>query len=290
MAAFISSIFTSSFLQSSSPVLKSSSGTTCSLPPGQRSKIVSVLAPSTSAVQQWKAGPITTMGQFWELADDSKLMSQYDADKKIAFLKDASLEEVRRICLQYRYFVEKYPDNLAMLISKMAKGELKSLLCDILSEEMGMGDVNASHSTWYDSFLRSLGVSEYQLKHSLYAENESILKETERRCREELAVHCIGLVGMGRECLCQIYLSQMYKNLRQNAEVVKIEEQIDWLFWDFHTGDDDVEHRMKMRERIGALVMDENGVRQLTDGYRFAKSSWDEFWENNYTNTRFFRN
>ncbi|PXF43530.1 hypothetical protein BWQ96_06731 [Gracilariopsis chorda] len=230
------------------------------------------------------------MGQFWELADDSKLMSQYDADKKIAFLKDASLEEVRRICLQYRYFVEKYPDNLAMLISKMAKGELKSLLCDILSEEMGMGDVNASHSTWYDSFLRSLGVSEYQLKHSLYAENESILKETERRCREESAVHCIGLVGMGRECLCQIYLSQMYKNLRQNAEVVKIEEQIDWLFWDFHTGDDDVEHRMKMRERIGALVMDENGVRQLTDGYRFAKSSWDEFWENNYTNTRFFRN
>lgn len=251
---------------------------------------MSLLAPKPPGIQQLQPVQIKTMDQFWQLADDSKLVSQYDADEKIAFLKFASVEEVRRICLQYRYFVLRYPDNLALVISKMPKGELKSLLCDILSEEMGMGDVKESHSTWYDSFLRSLGVSENDLKESLYTENKIILDETTRRCRDESFAHCIGMVGMGGECLCQIYLSQMYKNLRQNSEVRKIEDRVDWLFWDFHSGDDDIEHRMQMRDRIGALVMNEKGVEDLTDGYIYAKKSWDKLWENNYMKTRFSRN
>lgn len=229
---------------------------------------------------------IKTMEDFWKLADESNTFAQYDADSAIEFLKEANLEEIRSICLQYRYFVDRYPSNLARLLAKMPNLQLKSLLCSILSEEMGDGNVSGSHIVWYDRFLRSIGVTEEQMQNSLYEENEDILSEIEYRCNSKPFEHVVGMVGMAGECLCQIYLTAMYKNLLQNKTVKEMGKQIDWEFWTYHVGEADIEHRRMVRECINELVIGEDGVKELASGYVFGKNNWDQFWFNNFKNTR----
>lgn len=243
--------------------------------------------PSTVPVDESSpVSSIKTMEQFWKLADESKVNAQYEADGCIAFLKEASLEEIRNVCLQYRYFVERYPDNLSRLLAKMPNQQLKSLLSSILSEELGSGEISGAHIVWYDRFLRSIGVAEHDLASGIYDENEDILSEIEYRCTAKSFEHVVGMVGMGGECLCQIYLTVMYRYLRQNPVMKAMSGQVDWEFWTYHVGEEDIEHRRLVRECIDEMVMGEDGVRELAMGYSFGKGTWDKFWRNNFKNTR----
>lgn len=226
------------------------------------------------------------MEEFWRQADESKLNAQYSSDSKLEFLKQASLRDVRKICLQYRYFVHNYPNNLSELVGKLPYGKLKSLLAQILAEELGSGQEREAHIVWYDRFLQSIGVEPSEFADGLYEENGKLLKEIERLCREKSFEFAIGLVGMGGECLCQIYLTNMHKYLRENAFLDEISAQINWDFWTFHVGEEDVAHRLLVRKAIGDMALDARGVEELTDGYMWGKSSWDEFWTNNYKETR----
>lgn len=244
--------------------------------------------PTTDDSQLHNSPPsVSTMKDFWDLADESKVNAQYEADGCIAFLKAASMDEIRSICLQYRYFVERYPDNLSLLLAKMPNLQLKSLLASILSEELGSGKIKNAHIFWYDRFLRSIGVTEEELQKGIYQENEEILSEIEYRCKAKPFEHVVGMVGMGGECLCQIYLTVMYKYLIMNENVKNFEGKIDWLFWTYHIGEEDIEHRKLVRICIDEMVMGGVGVEQLVQGYSFGKSTWDKFWLNNYKNTRF---
>ncbi len=227
-----------------------------------------------------------TMDNFWELADETKVSAQYAADDKLKFLKDASAADIRKICVQYRYFVHNYPENLSYLVAKLPYGELKSLLAEILSEELGSGDASKAHIVWYDVFLKSIGVTDDELKSSLYPENAAILHEIKHKCLTDNYHYAIGLVGMGGECLCQIYLTNMHKYLVQNKFIKDNFKKIDFTFWDYHIGEADIAHRMLVRKAINNMVMDAQGVQSLTKGYVWAKNSWDRFWENNYEDTK----
>lgn len=229
---------------------------------------------------------ITSMDQFWEFADEAKLNTQYESDKGISFLKEASLEEVKKVCLQYRYFVYDYPNNLSYLVSKLPYGVLKSLLGEILSEELGSGKKCNAHIVWYDNFLRSLGISDEEMRSSLYPENAQILKEIEEHCSTRPYEHVVGVIGMGGECLCQIYLTNMHKYLVQNSAMKELGRKVDWHFWNYHIGEEDIKHRELVRKAINEAAVDEDGLRELTIGYAWGKSTWDQFWRNNYKETR----
>lgn len=229
---------------------------------------------------------VGTMADFWSTADESKLTTQYNADSRIKFLQDASMDEIRGICIQYRYFVGRYPDFLSRLLSILPHQPLKSLLASIISEEVGDGKIEDSHLVWYDNFLLSIGVTFDQIQNSLYPENDDILSNIEDLCLAKPYEFVIGMVGMGGECLCQIYLTVMYKYLRKNPHVRALGNSIDWTFWTFHVGEEDIEHRRLVREYIGDSVHGKERVQNLTNGYVYGKNTWDRFWRNNYKNTR----
>jgi len=225
------------------------------------------------------------MEQFWELADESKLNAQYSSDTKLEFLKHASAKEVRKICLQYRFFVHNYPNNLSTLVGKLPYGDLKTLLGQILAEELGSGKAKDAHIVWYDRFLRSIGVDEDALEHSLYPENAELLADIEEHSKTKSFEFVTGLVGMGAECLCQIYLTNMHKYIVQNDFIKELGDDVDWHFWDFHIGEEDIAHRLLVRNAINGMVMEPKSVLELSEGYEFAKKTWDEFWVNNYKET-----
>lgn len=227
-----------------------------------------------------------TMQKFWEHADEAKVNTQYVSDSKIAFLKDASFDEIKKVCIQYRYFVERYPTFLGLLVAKLPDGELRSLMAEILAEELGSGNFKGAHIVWYDNFLRSLGITEEDINTSLYPENSQILGQIEEFCHSEPYEYVVGMVGMGGECLCQIYLTAMHKYLSQNKIMIEMGKQVDWTFWTYHIGEEDIKHRELVRAAISNAAVDGKGVGNLFTGYSVGKSEWDRFWDNNYKETR----
>lgn len=227
-----------------------------------------------------------TMEKFWDYANETKTATQYESDRKISFLEEASIEEIKNVCLQYRYFVAEYPKFLCWLVAKLPYGELKSLMGEILAEELGSGKERNAHIVWYDNFLRSLEISDEGLKNGMYPENQEILDQIERCCHERGHEYIVGMVGMGGECLCQIYLTSMHNYLSKNKAVVGMMKKIDWTFWTYHIGEEDIKHREMVRKAISNAVVSKDGVRELFAGYASGKSTWDCFWDNNYKETR----
>lgn len=93
--------------------------------------------------------------------------------------------------------------------------------------------------------------------------------------------YVIGLWGMGGECLCQVYLTAVYKNLIKNPYIQENKEKIDWEFWKIHTGEADIRHRLLVRESINRILeANPDGVEELAQGYQNAKDLWETFWGN----------
>ena len=225
-----------------------------------------------------------TTEQFWVMAEETRLQTEYRVDTQLNFLKSLSLDTLKQICLQYRYFTQDFPDNLAVLISKLPQGNLKSLLGEILNQELGEGNPSRSHLRLYDNFLLSLGISEDILETSVHPENDALLSELRLLTSSQPAAYGIGLVGMGGECLCQIYLANMYENLLKNPYLEANKEQIDWQFWTFHAGEADVSHRRQVRQMIDEVVSKEpKSVEYLAAGYLKAKGNWDQMWNHNFS-------
>jgi Iron-containing redox enzyme len=225
------------------------------------------------------------MDKFWEMADESKLNTQYTTDAKLNSLREASHDSIKKICIQYRYFVHPYPDLLSVLLSKIPYGPLKSLLAEILSEELGSGNSSGAHIVWYDRFLKSIGVTDAELKGSLYPANDLILNSIRDMVHQKSYAFNVGLIGMGGECLCQIYLTNMHQNLVQNKWIKQRSADIDWQFWNFHIGEADVAHRILVRQAITKMPLEATEIQDLVEGYKVGKATWDEFWTNNYQDT-----
>ena len=226
---------------------------------------------------------MTTRDEFWTIADHSRLEAEYLADEKLQYLQHAPLEALQQICIQYRHFTKEFPDNLAILISKAPYGKFKSLTAEILAEELGEGDHENNHLQLWDNYLLSIGINQDLFEDSLSEENKSLLDEIKQLTLNKPTTYVIGLCGMGGECLCQVYLSTMYKYLIKNPYIKENKHTIDWDFWNFHVGEADIIHRQKVRDAINEIVdADPSTVDDLTAGYQKAKHNWDTFWKNNY--------
>ena len=118
-----------------------------------------------------------TLEQFWQLANDTRLETEYFTAQNLQYLQTAPIEALRQICLQYRYFVRDYPNNLSILVSKLPYGNLKSLMAQILAEELGSGQFQKTHLTLWDNFLKSIGIDLQVLEDSLHPNNFKLLAE-----------------------------------------------------------------------------------------------------------------
>lgn len=224
-----------------------------------------------------------TLPQFWRLADDTRLKTEYLAEQKLQYLPRAPLGILQQICLQYRYFVRDYPNNLAILISKTPYGEFKSLMAQILADELGNGDFKGTHLKLWDEFLIGIGLSPEVLDNSIHPDNLKLLAELRQLTLNKPVAYVIGLCGMGGECLCQVYLTAMYEYMTLNPYIQSNKENIDWKFWQIHIGEEDIRHRLRVREAINQIInVKPSSLPDLAAGYQKAKSNWDTFWENSY--------
>ncbi len=155
----------------------------------------------------------------------------------------------------------------------MPYGELMSIRAEILSNELDSGDYIKVHIAWYDIFLKSIGVTDEELKTSLCPENEVLLNEIKGKCLTKSYQYVIGLVDMGGECLCQIYLTHTHVYLVQNEFIKENFTKIGFAFWDYHIGEADIAHRMLIRKAVDKMMLDVPGVMSIPMDATGARAS-----------------
>lgn len=225
-----------------------------------------------------------TSKDFWKIADQIQDKTLESAKKLFSQLETATPEELRKLLIQYRYFTIYYIPDLALLITRMDNGSLRSFLAEILNDELGNGKPEHAHPQLYDDFLISIGVKTETLNNTALKNNVSLLNEARRRLVDvNFSIeYAIGLRAMGGECVCQIYITQLYESLMKNPYILKNRANIDWFFWDLHVGEHDIEHREQTRSLINTAIVNSEGtgVQELGEGYGYSMESWQKFWIN----------
>jgi hypothetical protein len=217
---------------------------------------------------------------FWQFADSAKEATEALADQKMKALTHLPVEALRLFCTQYRFFTIDYISDLALLLAKLPFGGLRSLLSQILAEELGEGDASKAHPVIYDRFLASIGVEPEQRERRLSA-NAAILSALTEELRRRSPAFGVGLRGMGGECLCQTYLSVMFEHLRVHPYMREHADRIDWEFWTIHTGEVDIVHGELTRQAIDDyLQQDPSVLPDLAQGYERSIGAWNLFWLN----------
>ncbi len=220
----------------------------------------------------------SSLETFWNLVDQTKMSEKYRIDKNLQYLKAAPLDILKKIFVHYRYFTHYYIQDMAILISKMPFGNLRSILGEILNDELGNGNSKASHPILYDRFLQSIEINSSEMN---YTSQEYLpyLTSVQNSLLEKSWIYGVGLRGMGGECLCQIYLTTMYDYFSENPAIKKIKNKIDWQFWDIHIGEIDLHHQKIVKQAISEIILEypENNE-DLFSGYLESKTAWDGFW------------
>lgn len=226
-----------------------------------------------------------TPGGFWDVADSLQSATLKHANMLFPSIVDADHETLKRVLIQYRYFTVYYIPDLALLITRIRDGKLRSFLADILSDELGYGDPDNAHPRLYDMFLESIGVEKEILNSSALQNNINLLDDARKSLvsPHNSGEFCIGLRGMGGECVCQIYIAQLYEYLINNKYIMEHAADINWKFWELHVGDHDIQHRIKTRSLIDEEVVNSDNrsaVASLGRGYVESLIAWKAYWEN----------
>jgi hypothetical protein len=229
---------------------------------------------------------------FWARAAISKLETKFALGQEMEALPQLSIDALRAVVLQYRYFTRAFITDLSLLVARCPEGRLRSLLGQLVDEELGMGNPEEAHARLYDRFLESIGAitpgaNEAELCAAAHPRINALLVELNHRTTARSPLYAIGMRGLGGECVCGVYFSVMHTHLRRHPFIIEHDAGIDWKFWDIHAGHADLEHNELVRAAVAELLEDHwdharhrqpDAVTELAEGYDFGTAMWDAFW------------
>jgi hypothetical protein len=232
----------------------------------------------------------TALEAFWARAELGKLEARFAIAREMDALPRLSIQALRAIALQYRYFTQAFVTDLALLVVRCPEGRLRSLLGQLVNDELGCGDPDAAHSRLYDRFLETIGAIEPgaagdELAGRAQPRVRELLADLRERTTERSTYYAIGMRGMGGECVCGVYFSVMYVHLRKHPFIIEHASRIDWRFWDIHAGHADAEHNALVRAAVAELLLaagHPGAVAEVAAGYDHGTAAWDEFWTTVY--------
>jgi len=209
--------------------------------------------------------PEPSLEAFWDRAAISKLEAKFAVANEMAALPRLPIQQLRSIVFQYRYFTQAFVTDLALLVARCPEGRLRSLIGQLVNEELGSGDPEAAHLRLYDRFLESIGAVDLdagadELCTRIHPRVRELLADLRDRTVNNSTFYAIGMRGMGGECVCGVYFSVMYIHLRKHPFIVEHESRIDWRFWDIHAGHADV---VRIAAALNSLPMRFSAIGRL---------------------------
>ncbi len=218
------------------------------------------------------------ISSFSELISTKRLQKIVVSDAYLQLISKLDLFSLQKVLYQYRFIVHNHAKHLEVIVSRLPSGNLKSLLEEIYLEEIGEYNFEKSHFYLYNSFLKSLGISNFSVP--VLPQLCNNLSQYDKAIENNSINYAIGLGGMGTECICQIYLTELNRRLRANPAIRRIQSQIDWEFMDLHVGDVDISHRIRIRKAITQFLVEQGGnsLHEISEGYKFSLSFWGQLF------------
>jgi Iron-containing redox enzyme len=252
--------------------------------------VTGAVSPRSPAALSTVADTRSALEAFWTQAAVSKLEARFAVAREMDVLPHLPVQALRAITLQYRYFTQAFVTDLALLVSRCPEGRLRSLLGQLVDEELGNGDPQEAHLRLYDRFLESIGAIEAgavasDLHGLVHPKVRELLAELRERTLQRSPFYVIGMRGLGGECVCGVYFSVMHVHLRKHPFIIDNEARIDWKFWDIHAGHADVEHNELVRGAVAELLLEHGhgrAVDEVAAGYAYGTAAWDAFWSTVY--------
>ena len=227
---------------------------------------------------------------FWARAELGKLKARFAVSREMEVLPRLPIDALRSITLQYRYFTQAFVTDLARLVVRCPEGRLRSLLGQLVDDELGGGDPELAHLALYDRFLETIGAiapaaSAEELAGRVHPRVRELLAALHDRTANRSLGYAIGMRGLGGECVCGVYFSVMHGQLRRHPLIIEREASIDWRFWGIHAGEADAEHNKRLRAAVAELLIAQShatAVSEVAAGYDYGTAVWDEFWTTIY--------
>lgn len=222
---------------------------------------------------------------FWSRAAASKRDAATALRREMAVVGQLPLEAVRAIALQYRYFARAFTTDLALLVARCPDSRFRSLLGQLVAEELGQGDPEVAHARLYDCFLESIGAiapraSLEELGAAAHPTVATLLAQLNERTAHRSPLYAVGMRGLGGECVCGVHLSTLHDQLRGHPEL-RERADIDWRFWDVRRCHVDLEHGARVRDAIAELLAtlgNAEAVGELAAGHDFGAAMWTALW------------
>lgn len=166
----------------------------------------------------------------------------------VSWLEKADEESVKRVLLEYRYFVKRFPSWLALTIAKSEEMTIKQLLMPNLTEECGEIKGQVSHLKMLDNFLEGCGI-------------EDIESYQPSKTTKEMENWFFNLFDKGNtfKSLCTLgpateeISNQFLIPLMNASKRVFSNKQLDFTYFDIHLSEVEEHHSKAIQEGIEFL-------------------------------------
>ncbi len=218
--------------------------------------------------------------EFWDWVEATKQDAEENMPKEFSWLSEVSETGMQQAAIQFHSFIWFYTYDLAKIIGKLPHSPLRTLVAEILSEELGDGDFSRSHLHLWEKFVYSLGVDHNKdIKSLVHKDVFNIVNAQSDRIGEVSLHQALGLRGIIGECVCETYLKSLHINLVKNPLWAEKGEEINTLFWHIHLDGGDEEHNQMVIDGVSDYAKDDPVILQeIADGYIEAMEIWKIYW------------
>lgn len=219
--------------------------------------------------------------EFWEWVEATKKEAEVNMPKKFEWLSHASEAGIQRAITQFYPFIWHYTYDLSEIVGRLPHSPLRTLVAQILSEELGDGNYAFCHLEMWRSFIYSMGVNKDVDVDSLIDPKVlKIISEQSNIIRNVNVDEALGLRGIIGECVCETYLKALHTNIIKNPAWHKYGNKIDNTFWDIHLNGGDEHHNQLIIQGVSNYVAgDESKLKDIEKGYIAAMDIWQRYWD-----------
>lgn len=171
--------------------------------------------------------------------------------------------QIIKFALDYNFYCQCFPQLLGYAAGKIKDDKTRMPIIENLWEEHGEGDLQKSHRQLFINFLKSLGISDYEIAKSKPTEaTKKYIDELLSICENGDALEVLALLGPGTEYFSSKEFDVIFKSLQKYP----FGGNLDLDFWSVHIDLDD-HHYHDMLKSIEPLLitdLDERRVEEIS--------------------------
>ncbi len=223
------------------------------------------------------------LDELWDLVEQEKKNAKTVAIQSLECIESLSGEDLGNVFIHYEHFLSSYPKNLAFLISNLPSGLLQTSLSSILSDELGNGNLKNNHRNLLKDFTKNFIGENYQAffekASSPSSLGVSLSTFLENQTRTRTTSFGVGMIGMGGECVCELYLGQFYQQFTRNLAFIDKKPVVDMKFWEIHLNKEEAEHEdIVVRGVNDYLSNNPQYISEVAQGFLCNAMVWKDFW------------